>query len=71
MCLIVSDVLVFYNNSGLGQEAFLFKLAEKSQEFRSLEDKWFYDTVNCFLLDKPFICLIIDALQKKTSFLIP
>lgn len=42
--------LSFYNNSGLGQEAFLFKLAEKSQEFRSLEDKWFYDTVNCFFV---------------------
>lgn len=69
MCLIVSDVLVFYNNGGLGQEAFLFKMAEKLQEFRNLEDTWFYDTVNCFLLDKSF-CLIIDALQKKTSFLI-
>lgn len=30
MCLIVSNVLVFYNYSGLGQKAFLFMLAKEA-----------------------------------------
>jgi hypothetical protein len=78
MCLIVSDVFVFCNYSGLGQGALFSYLSwQKQQEFQKLKrkDKQFYDNVNHLSLEIHSTHLIdlydlVDALQKKMSFLI-